>query len=45
MVAKLGYNPIEDKEATAIWRRLKVDEELPMKKAYHSMVAQILETC
>lgn len=42
---KLGYNPIQDKETTAIRRRLKVDENLPMKEAYRSMVAQILETC
>lgn len=38
-------NPIQDKEVITIRRRLKVDEDLPMKEAYRSMVAQILETC
>lgn len=42
--AKVGYNPIQDQEVTAIRRRLKIDEELPMKETYRGLVAQILET-
>lgn len=41
--AKLGYNPIQEREVTAIRRRIKVDEALPMKEAYRQFVAQILD--
>ena len=35
---KPGYNPIERKEVVAVRRRLKVDEELPMKEEYKEFI-------
>jgi hypothetical protein len=39
---KPGYNPIEGKEVVAVRRRLKVDEELPMKEEYKEFIYQFL---
>lgn len=39
---KPGYNPIEGKEVVAVRRRLKVDEELPMKEEYKEFINQFL---
>ncbi|GAC1501854.1 MAG: tRNA(His) guanylyltransferase Thg1 family protein [Chamaesiphon sp.] len=41
--AKQGYNPIYNKEVSAIRRRIKVDEALLMKDAYREFVAKILD--
>lgn len=40
---KTGYNPIEDKQVTAIRRRIKVDEALPMKEAYREFMTHMLD--
>ena len=39
---KPGYNPIEGKEVVAVRRRLKVDEDLPMKEEYKEFIYQFL---
>lgn len=39
---KRGYNPIEDKEVIALRRRVKVDEELPMREAYQEFINRLL---
>ena len=39
---KPGYNPIEGKEVVAVRRRLKVDEELPVKEEYKEFINQFL---
>jgi len=39
---KPGYNPIEGKEVVAVRRRLKVDEDLPMKEEYKEFINQFL---
>ena len=35
---KMGYNPLENKPVVAIRRRIKVDQELPMKEAYAEFI-------
>jgi len=40
--AKVGYNPIENKEVTVMRRRIKIDETLPMKEDYRDFIYQIL---
>lgn len=40
---KEGFNPIENKTVFTQRRRIKVDEELPMKEAYGEFIAGILE--
>ena len=40
---KVGFNPVTDKEVTALRRGLKTDYELPLGEAYASMVASFLE--
>lgn len=42
---KPGYNPIENKPVVAIRRRIKVDEELPMKEAYGEFISGFLMNC
>lgn len=39
---KEGYNPIDNKPTVAIRRRIKVDEELPMKEAYGEFINRFL---
>ena len=39
---KEGYNPIENKIVVAKRRRIKVDEELPMKEAYGDFVLSLM---
>ena len=39
---KPGYNPIEGKEVVAVRRRLKVDEDLPVKDEYKEFINQFL---
>lgn len=39
---KKGYNPVEAKEVIAIRRRIKVDDELPMKEEYSQFIARLL---
>jgi len=39
---KAGYNPIEKKAVIAKRRRLKVDEELPMKDAYTEFIEHLI---
>lgn len=41
---KRGYDPIKEKEVVATRRRVKVDEELPMKEAYDRFIQRILDT-
>lgn len=40
---KVGFDPTLDKEVATTRRRVKVDEELPMKDAYAAMLLPILE--
>ncbi len=40
---KKGYNPIEGKEVTAVRRRIKVDEELPMRENYRGFIESLLD--
>ncbi len=40
---KEGYNPIENKAVVTKRRRIKVDEELPMKEAYGEFISRFLE--
>ena len=35
---KMGYNPLENKPVVAIRRRIKVDQELPMKEGYAEFI-------
>jgi tRNA(His) 5'-end guanylyltransferase len=39
---KQGYNPVQAKEVLVTRRRIKVDEELPMKDAYGEFILSIL---
>jgi len=39
---KQGYNPVQAKEVLVTRRRIKVDEELPMKDAYGEFIVSIL---
>ncbi len=40
---KEGYNPIENKAVVTKRRRIKVDEELPMKEAYGEFISGFLD--
>ena len=40
---KQGYNPIQEKEVVTLRRRIKLDEELPMKEAYEEFIYRILD--
>ncbi|HEY9633726.1 MAG TPA: hypothetical protein V6D14_09990 [Coleofasciculaceae cyanobacterium] len=40
---KQGYNPVQGKEVTTRRRRIKVDEELPMKEAYEEFLDRFLD--
>lgn len=40
---KLGFDPTQGKEVAGIRRRLKVDDELPMKDAYAAFLLPIFE--
>ena len=40
---KEGFNPIENKTVFTQRRRIKVDEELPMKEAYGEFISRLLE--
>lgn len=40
---KTGYNPIQGQEVVATRRRIKVDEELPMKEAYDELIYQLIK--
>ncbi|HAX75386.1 MAG TPA: tRNA 5'-guanylyltransferase [Cyanobacteria bacterium UBA11372] len=40
---KEGYNPIENKAVVTKRRRIKVDEELPMKEAYGEFISRFLD--
>jgi tRNA(His) 5'-end guanylyltransferase len=40
---KTGFNPITQQEVLATRRRIKVDEELPMKEEYSRLLRRILE--
>ncbi len=39
---KEGYNPIEQKKVTTTRRRVKVDDELPMKDDYSRLIQQVM---
>ena len=39
---KEGYNPIQNKAVVTRRRRIKVDEELPMKEGYGEFILSIL---
>jgi tRNA(His) guanylyltransferase len=39
---KVGYNPIEQKEVITTRRRIKIDQELPMKGEYRDLIGQII---
>lgn len=41
---KPGYNPLQAKEVMVKRRRVKVDEELPMKEAYEQFISRLLDT-
>lgn len=40
---KAGYDPIQKKDVTGTRRRVKIDEDLPMKEAYASFIYSILD--
>ncbi len=40
---KQGYNPIQEKEVVTLRRRVKLDEELPMKEAYEEFIYRLLD--
>lgn len=40
---KAGFDPIQQQEVTATRRRVKIDEELPMKEAYGSFIRALLD--
>jgi tRNA(His) 5'-end guanylyltransferase len=40
---KQGYNPIQEKEVVTLRRRVKLDEEMPMKEAYEEFIYRILD--
>lgn len=40
---KIGYDPIRRLEVTTMRRRIKIDEELPMKEAYAEFIGTILD--
>lgn len=40
---KPGYNPVQGKELVVTRRRVKVDEELPMKEAYDEFISRVLD--
>lgn len=40
---KVGYNPIQNQEVVAKRKRVKLDEELPMKDAYGQFIHNILD--
>ena len=40
---KIGYNPKEQIEVKAIRRRIRIDQELPMKDEYRTFIRQILD--
>lgn len=40
---KLGFDPVQGKEVVAKRRRIKVDEELPMKEAYDEFLNRLLD--
>lgn len=39
---KEGYNPVQNKTVVATRRRIKVDEELPMKEAYGEFICRLM---
>lgn len=39
---KEGYNPIQNQAVVVKRRRIKLDEDLPMKDAYQELIAHIL---
>lgn len=41
---KQGYNPVQGKEVVTKRRRVKVDEELPMKEGYETFISRLLGT-
>ena len=41
-VPESGYDPVRQVEVTAVRRRLKIDETLPMKEAYGALIQAIL---
>ena len=40
---KVGFDPIRQVEVTAMRRRVKISEDLPMKGAYENFIRGILE--
>jgi tRNA(His) 5'-end guanylyltransferase len=40
---KQGYSPIHAKDVVATRRRVKVDEELPMKEAYEEFIYRLVD--
>ena len=40
---KQGYNPIQEKEVVTLRRRVRLDEEMPMKEAYEEFIYRILD--
>lgn len=40
---KPGYDPIRDAQVVAVRRRVKIDEELPMKNGYETFICSILD--
>jgi tRNA(His) guanylyltransferase len=41
---KVGYDPVQGHERVGIRRRVKVDEELPLKEEYGAFIQQFLDT-
>lgn len=41
---KAGYNPIQQQAVVVKRRRIKVDEELPMKEAYAELILRIIDS-
>ncbi|MEW6492786.1 MAG: tRNA(His) guanylyltransferase Thg1 family protein [Cyanobacteriota bacterium] len=41
---KQGYNPVQEKEVVTKRRRVRVDEELPMKEGYETFMYHLLDT-
>ena len=40
---KVGYDPIQERERVGIRRRVKIDEELPLKEAYGVFIQRFLD--
>jgi hypothetical protein len=41
---KPGYNPVLEKEVSVTRRRIKVEEELPIKDEYGEFISRLLDT-